>query len=67
MNKEMVGLKSDKNRYKIELLSEQDKIASMLSNGMGEDINNVLNGKVKVKLTLKEKIIRLFDRIINAF
>ena len=38
-----------------------------LRNELGEDIDNVLNGKVKVKLTFKEKLKRFIDKIFNTF
>lgn len=67
LNKELNGLKSDKVLYEKELIGEQTKMAYLLRNELGEDIDNVLNGKVIVKLSFKEKLNRLINKIFNTF
>ena len=64
-NNELKGLKNDRKRYEIELSLYQKKYAEMLKHEMGKDMNNVLNGKIKVKLSFKEKIKRFIDNIFN--
>ena len=50
LNRELKGLQSDRESYKNDLKNQQEKYAYFLRNELGEDIDNVLNGKVKVKL-----------------
>ena len=67
LNRELKGLQSDRKQYEDELKNKREKMAYFLRNELGEDIDNVLNGKVKVKLTFKEKIKRFIDKIFNTF
>lgn len=67
LNRELKELNFDKEKYKTELTNEQNRIAKLLKNEMGQDIQNVLNGKVKVKLTFKEKLKYFIDKIFNTF
>jgi len=67
LNRELNGLKTDRISYENELKNEREKMAYFLRNELGEDIDNVLNGKVKVKLTFKEKLKRFIDKIFNTF
>lgn len=67
LNRELKGLQSDRKQYKDELKNKREKMAYFLRNELGEDIDNVLNGKVKVKLTFKEKLKRFIDKIFNTF
>lgn len=70
-NQELYGLKQDKKKYEKELSSFQHKFAAALRNELGEDIQNVINGKTLVKLSFWEKIkykTRFFlDKIFNNF
>jgi len=67
LNRELKGLQTDKTLYENELTAQKEKYAYFLRNELGEDIDNVLNGKVKVKLTFKEKLKRFIDKIFNTF
>ena len=67
LNRELKGLQSDRKQYEDELKNKREKMAYFLRNELGEDIDNVLNGKVKVKLTFKEKLKRFIDKIYNTF
>ena len=67
LNRELKGLQSDRKQYEDELKNKREKMAYFLRNELGEDIDNVLNGKVKVKLTFKEKLKRFIDNIFNTF
>jgi hypothetical protein len=67
LNRELKGLQSDRESYKNDLKNQQEKYAYFLRNELGEDIDNVLNGKVKVKLSFKEKLKYFIDKIFNSF
>lgn len=71
LNRELKGLQSDRKQYEDELKNKREKMAYFLRNELGEDIDDVLNGKIKVKLTLKEKLKYKFnyiiDKIFNTF
>ena len=67
LNRELKGLQSDRESYKIDLKNQQEKYAYFLRNELGEDIDNVLNGKVIVKLSFKEKLKYIIDKIFNTF
>lgn len=65
LSRELNGLKNDRMRYEIELNSCKQKYSDLLKNEMGKDINDVLNGKVKVKLSFKERLKYFIDNIFN--
>ena len=65
IDNELKGLKNDRKRYEIELSLYQQKYSQLLKNEMGKDINDVLNGKTRVKLSFKEKIKRFINDIFN--
>lgn len=71
LNREKRALDNDRLMTKRALSIQQTQIANELRNGMGEDIENVLSGKVKVKLSFKERMkykIRFFlKKIFNTF
>ena len=71
LNRELNGLKTDRISYENELKNEREKMAYFLRNELGEDIDNVLNGKVIVKLSFKEKLKYklkyIIDKIFNTF
>ena len=71
LNRELKGLQSDRKQYEDELKNEREKMAYFLRNELGEDIDNVLNGKVIVKLSFKEKLKYklkyIIDKIFNTF
>ena len=69
IDKELRELNKDKKTFEDELERHKNQMAQLLLNEMGEDINNVINGMVKVKLTrrekLKYKIKYYIDKIFN--
>lgn len=69
IDKELRELNKDKKTFEKELERHKNQMAQLLLNEMGEDINNVINGTVKVKLTwrekLKYKIKYYIDKIFN--
>ena len=71
LNRELNGLKTDIISYEDELKNKREKMAYFLRNELGEDIDNVLNGKVIVKLSFKEKLKYklkyIIDKIFNTF
>ena len=71
VKKELRGLESDRLMAKLAIENERDKYANLLRGNMGKDINDVLSGKVVVKLTAKEKfkykLKSFFDRLFKMF
>jgi hypothetical protein len=67
LNRELKGLQTDREMYKNELKRQQENYAHFLRNELGEDIDNVLNGKVKVKLSFKERFKYFINKIFNTF
>lgn len=70
LEKELDGLKKDKLGYELELQSHQRNLLQELKGDMGKDIEDVLSGKVKVKVPfwqkVKYKIRYLLERIFNT-
>lgn len=56
VNRELRGLNNDKKITELAVKSQQIKWAELLKGNVGKDINDVLSGKVKVKLTFGEII-----------
>lgn len=56
INRELRGLNNDKKITELAVKSQQIKWAELLKGNVGKDINDVLSGKVKVKLTFGEII-----------
>ena len=56
INIELRGLNNDKKITELAVKSQQIKWAELLKGNVGKDINDVLSGKVKVKLTFGEII-----------
>lgn len=56
INKELKEIQRDRRQFEKELKQQRYLYANLLLNGMGDDIHNVLSGKVKVTLTWKEKL-----------
>ena len=65
VNAEIELLKSDRNISKKILESERNLYAERLKGKWGEDIDMVLSGKKKVKLTFKEKVRYFFDNLLK--
>ena len=56
LQREMRGLKNDRLMTERAVDSEKSKWAELLKGELGTDINDVLSGKKKVKLTFREKL-----------
>lgn len=71
LNREVRNLENDKKMSILAIKNEQEKMARMLRGSMGKDIDDVLSGKVKVKLSFFEKMkykVRFWiDKIFNTF
>ena len=71
LNREIKNLENDKRMSVLAIKNEQEKMARMLRGSMGKDIDDVLSGKVKVKLSffekMKYKINFWLDKIFNTF
>ena len=71
LNREVRNLENDKKMSILAIKNEQEKMARMLRGSMGKDIDDVLSGKVKVKLSFFEKIrykVNFWlDKIFNTF
>lgn len=65
IDRELKGLQSDREMYQHELKKQQENYAYFLRNELGEDIDDVLNGKKKIRLSFKEKFKYKFNYIIN--
>ena len=61
--REVIHLRNDKRMTERALLSQRNEWDRLLKGSLGKDMNDVLSGKKKVKLSFKEKMndrIRLF-------
>ena len=56
LNRELAEHKKERSLYEAELSQKRNRMADMLLNEMGKDMDDVLSGKVQVKLTWKEKL-----------
>ena len=60
LNREARGLKSDKIMTERAVNFEKNRWAELLKGEVGQDMKDVLSGKKKVKLSLKEKLFYTF-------
>lgn len=71
LSREVKNLENDKRMSILAIKNEQEKMARMLRGSMGKDIDDVLSGKVKVKLSffekMKYKVNFWLDKIFNIF
>lgn len=65
LHRELRGYKNDKMMSQRAVNFERNKWARLLNGEMGKDIDNVLSGKVKVKLTFKEIVSYKLKRLKN--
>lgn len=56
LSREIRGYENDKRMTERAVQSEQLKWKEKLMNEMGKDIDDVISGKVKVKLSFREKL-----------
>lgn len=71
VRKELRSLENDKKMTQLAIKNEQNKIAEKLKGSMGNDMEDVLSGKTKVKLSfferLKYKINFWLDKFFRMF
>lgn len=71
INKEIDGLKRDRYGYELEMQVHQMKLLENLKGEMGQDIKDVLSGKVKVKLPIwkrfRFKLQKIIEMIFELF
>ena len=71
INRELRGLNNDKKITELAVKSQQIKWAELLKGNVGKDINDVLSGKVKAKLTfgeiISQKLRNYKKKITNEF
>ena len=71
IQKELIQLENDRQQTKELLAAEQIRIASLLQNDMGKEINDVLSGKKIIKLSLYKRIkytLRFYlNKLFNYF
>lgn len=56
LNKELSNLNNDKKNNEDKLNKQKQQMANLLLNDLGKDIDNVLSGHVKVKMSFFEKL-----------
>lgn len=66
LERELKGLESDRVQAEQALKAHRERYAKMIIGGLGEDIDAVLSGKRKVKLTFMEKVKYRTRRIIDT-
>lgn len=64
---ELHKLKREKDAIDNELKRERERMANLLLNSMGKDIDGVLSGKIKIKLSMSEKIKYKLKNFFNKF
>ena len=71
INRELRGLNNDKKITELAVKSQQIKWAELFKGNVGKDINAVLSGRVKVKLTfgeiISQKLRNYKKKITNEF
>lgn len=69
--RELQEYKQDRIRLENELNKERIRFAMSLKNDMGKDMDDILSGKKKIKLSkwfiFKRKFMRLIERLFNLF
>lgn len=56
LNRELREFNKEQGLYELELSNYRNKIADELRNEMGRDMKDVLEGKVKIKLSFFQKV-----------
>lgn len=56
LNRELREFNKEQGLYELELSNYRNKIADELRNEMGRDMKDVLEGKVKIKLSFYKKL-----------
>ena len=65
--RELMTYNSEKKMDELALKGQQWNIAQQLQGAMGKDMNDVLSGKKKVKLTFWMKLKYSFDNFLRLF
>ena len=65
--RELITYESEKRMDSLALKGHQWNIAEQLNGTMGKDMNDVLTGKKKVKLSFLRKLKYNIDRFLNLF
>ena len=65
INRELKEAEKERFLYAKDLENKRQHMANMLLNEMGNDMQNVLNGHVKIKLTFWERIKYSFKYYMN--
>ena len=66
IKREIEALKEDIKRNDNVLEIERERIDEQLKGSMGKDIRDVMNGKIVVKLSFKERLRNFLLRIFNT-
>lgn len=70
LNRELKEMNKEHDLFMQELSNQRQYMAKMLLNDMGKDMNDVLNGKTKVKMSfwlkLKYKVNYYINKLFNA-
>lgn len=66
IKREIEALKEDIKRNDNVLEIERERIAEQLKGSMGKDIRDVMDGKIVVKLSFKERLRNFLLRIFNT-
>lgn len=66
IKREIDALKEDIKRNDNVLEIERERIAEQLKGSMGKDIRDVMDGKIVVKLSFKERLRNFLLRIFNT-
>lgn len=69
LNRELSEFKRQNMIHEKELSNKRNEMSNLLLNEMGRDMDDVLNGKIKIKLSffekIKYKLINIFNRLFN--
>lgn len=66
LNRELRETKREQELIQIELSKEHERIANLIRQDMGKDMKDVLSGKKKVTLPLKERMKYILKKIFNT-
>ena len=67
LNREITTFESEKKMSSLAIRGYQNTISEQLRGSMGKDMNDVLSGKKKIKLTLWQKISFKIKRFLKMF
>ena len=67
LNRELKEIDKEREVFTQELTNKRQHMANLLLNDMGKDIDDVLKGKVKVKLIIKHLNCLLCDLLLSLY